>query len=151
MAWKDVGKWWNDVTGATAAMEAQQRYNAEQAAIQRDFEERMANTAIQRQAADAKAAGVNSAMLFANSSASGASTPNGSSANSSAINSGNISSVLNSAASLINAHTAQLRQDRDSKHLDYKEKERLDYQTQSVYNSAGRLLRRVVSERNSSR
>lgn len=57
----------------------QNAFNASEAQKQRDFEERMANTAYQRAAADMKAAGYNPALMF---SQGGAATPTGSSARS---------------------------------------------------------------------
>lgn len=64
-----------DVTGAEART---MQFNAEQAQAQRDFEERMSNTAYQRQVADMQAAGINPAMAM--NKAGGASTPTGSAA-----------------------------------------------------------------------
>lgn len=57
-----------------------QAFNAQEAQKQREFEEHMSSTAIQRQAADLKAAGLNPYLAI--SSMSGAATPTGSSASS---------------------------------------------------------------------
>jgi len=61
------------------AQEDTQSFNAEQAKLNRDFQERMSNTAYQRQKTDMKAAGINP-MLAIN--AGGAQTPSGGSATS---------------------------------------------------------------------
>lgn len=62
---------------------SQQQFNAEQAQINRDWQERMSNTAYQRGTADMVAAGLNPAMMYGGSAVS-ASTPSGSPASSAA-------------------------------------------------------------------
>lgn len=75
-----VGEWWRNLSGARAADE----FSAAEAQKQRDFEERMSNTAYQRSAADMMAAGLNPAMMFGSGGA--ASTPSGASAHASGSN-----------------------------------------------------------------
>lgn len=73
---------WTDLFDAFGIGTAgrQSKFNADQAKIQRQWEEYMSNTAVRRKMADLKAAGINP-LMAGMGSASGASTPSGASAN----------------------------------------------------------------------
>lgn len=74
--------------------------------LNRDWQEKMSNTAIQRRVADMKAAGINP-LLSVSGAASGASTPSGGSGS----NSGSGASLISAASRLVsdaNARTAAL-------------------------------------------
>ena len=71
----NLGSVINDITGTTTT----NKFNAQQAQIQRDWEERMSNTAYQRAVTDMEKAGLNPAMMYA-SGGQGASTPTGANA-----------------------------------------------------------------------
>lgn len=88
-----IGRLINDVTGVTTSAKQQaeankqlqemaQNYNAEQAQIERDWQENMSNTAQQRAVEDAKKAGVNPVLMAGAGASSGsgavATSPGGS-------------------------------------------------------------------------
>lgn len=74
--------------------ERSRQFNAEQAQLARDFEERMSNTAISRRMQDLSNAGINPILAY---SQGGATTPSGASATHSAINAGALPTSFNTA------------------------------------------------------
>lgn len=85
-----LNQWYRDIASqnmnnAFNANEAEKSraFNASEAQKQRDFEEHLRDTAISAAMADAKAAGLNPVMYFANNGAMSASSPSGSAASSS--------------------------------------------------------------------
>lgn len=77
--WAQAGIAALDFLSGTSAAEEEMDFNAEQAKINREWQEKMSNTAIQRRTEDLKKAGFNPIMAV-QSAGGGASTPSGSSA-----------------------------------------------------------------------
>lgn len=107
-----IGQFVNDITGTTA----NNQFSAQQAQIQRDWEQYMSNTSYQRAVADLKAAGLNPAMLYA-SGGQGASTPSGASA--SASRGGASMDVIGSIGHVINSINGARRIDAITKQNEF--------------------------------
>lgn len=91
--WENFKDW---IGFGSAAKERQ--YNAEQAQIQRNWQEYMSNTSYQRAVKDMEAAGLNPALAFQNG---GASTPSGYSASTGGTAGNSLANNINSATNLI--------------------------------------------------
>lgn len=86
-------------SGLTSSEIQQNEFNAEQAQLNRDWQEQMDNTKVQRSVQDMQAAGVNPAMMLGGSAGVTASTPSGGVASGSGGRAGNVSldSIMNMA------------------------------------------------------
>ena len=138
-----IGDIWNNFSGAAKSQE----FNADQAQKQRQWEQDMSSSAYQRSMEDLKAAGLNPSLIYGTGGE--ASTPSGSAASSSTPTNpliGNIAGMLNSMANLMNSSTRQLANERYSKHLDYREREEIQETTNRIYDNAGNLISRLVTD-----
>jgi len=93
-----TGQPWLSAAGAALGAMGNQEFQSDQAQINRDFQENMANTSFQRRVADLKAAGLSPMLAY---SQGGAAVPTGSQA-SSAANIGEASASAGSTARQIN-------------------------------------------------
>ena len=107
-----VGQFVNNITGTTI----NNQFSAQQAQIQREWEQYMSNTSYQRAVADLKAAGLNPAMLYA-SGGQGASTPSGASASASRGGAG--MDVIGSIGNVINSINGARRIDAITKQNEF--------------------------------
>ncbi len=94
---ESIGGLVNDVTGATST----NKFNAQEAHKQRDWEEYMSKTAYQRAVKDMKAAGLSPAMFY-QSGGQGAAVPSGASASGQV---GRSMNIIGQTAGLINSIT----------------------------------------------
>ncbi len=132
-----TGDYLSEIFGGTAATNANNRmFNAEQAQIQRDWEEKMSNTAYQRAVADMKAAGLNPAMMYSSGGAGMSSTPSGANAQSSA---GGTNTLVAQIGQLMNSITNARALEMQSKRTSNNET------TQRIYNNLGELMKIVVT------
>jgi hypothetical protein len=98
-----TGQPWLTAAGGALGAMGQQKFNADQAGINRDFQEEMANTSMQRRVADLKAAGLSPMLAY---SQGGAAVPTGGQA-SAASNIGEASASAGSTARQININREQ--------------------------------------------
>lgn len=114
-----LGSIFNKYTGAgpTGADVYANDFSAAEAQKARDWEEEMSNTSIQRQVADMRKAGLNTALMYGGAGSSGASTPSSPSPSSVAPQSQGLGDILGSIMdmALLKAQIANINADTDEK------------------------------------
>lgn len=98
---EEVPNWFSGLLQSVGQSQAQDRiYNAEQAALSREWSERMSNTAYQREVKDLQAAGLNPILAVTGGGLSGASTPSSATATHSSSSGDTLSTLISALASL---------------------------------------------------
>lgn len=98
---EEVPNWFSGLLQSVGQSQAQDRiYNAEQAALSREWSERMSNTAYQREVKDLQAAGLNPILAVTGGGLSGASTPSSATATHNSSSGDTISTLISALASL---------------------------------------------------
>lgn len=129
-----TGYYLTDLLGASKVNDRE--FNMDEAQKQRDWEEKMSNSAYQRAVADMKAAGLNPAMMYASGGAGMSSTPSGANAQSGAGNTNTLVAQIGQLMdSITNARALEMKSKRTSN----------NETTQRIYNNLEELMKMVVT------